>query len=140
MQSAFSVADLDEVFAGRLRRAIFDGLARLDALPRNHSFWSDTNGRPTRYKLGQVLEHWPTEEWACWAYAAMSVMRCDNHFGLPAWRALFGLGRLDPGWPMKAAYHVLACSGYDPGPELVQFLGEIGAPVPAWAAHHKTQE
>src|SRR5262249_33479515 len=38
-------------------QAIIDGFRRLDALPREHSFWDQTNRRPTLGKLREFCEH-----------------------------------------------------------------------------------
>jgi hypothetical protein len=108
VRSAFSTPYLDEGFAGLLREGIVAGLSRLDALPRDDPFWEKTNRRPTLSKLGdlsgRLLARGQTEEWACWAWAAISLMGCCNDgrgsAGLrsPAWR---GAGAFFPCTPLK---------------------------------------
>jgi hypothetical protein len=135
VRSAFSAAHLDQSFASRLREGIFGGLSRLDALPRDDSFWNGTNRRPTLNKIRhlalQMLDGKPKEEGACWALAATSLLWCCNDFGLAGWRGLHELGRLDAAWPILAAYHVWAETGYDAGPSLTAFLHEAGLCVQA---------
>jgi hypothetical protein len=133
VRSAFSGRHLDDAFAGRLRRALYDGLCRLDALPRNDPFWVDTNRRPTLGKIrelaGQLLGRGTADAWACWAFAATSVLWCSNDFGLPGWRGLHTLGLLDMAWPVQAACRLRFDSGFDPGAALASFLVEVGACV-----------
>ncbi len=134
-RSAFSAAHLDQDFAGRLREAILGGLSRLDALPRDDPFWDGTNRRPTISKIRelaeQVLQRGSKEEWACWAWAATELLWCCNDFGLAGWRGLHELGRLEGAWPVLAAFHVWANSGYDTAPLLADFLHETGVGVQA---------
>jgi hypothetical protein len=134
VRSAFSGARLDQGFAGRLREAIFVGLSRLDALPRDDPFWNGTNRRPTLHKIsdlaGQVLERGPKEEWACWAWAATDLLCWGNDFGLAGWRGLHELGLLNGAWPVLAAFHVWGRLGHVPGP-LATWLQEAGVGVQA---------
>jgi hypothetical protein len=136
--SAFSALHLVQPFAGRLREALLDGLRRLDALPRTDPFWDGTNRRPTVYKLRELaertLERGPKEAWACWAYAAISLLWCTNDFGLPGWRGLYELGLLDPSWPIHAAFHVRVSTGHNTAPAIAGFLRAIKEAVPPWAS------
>lgn len=142
-RSAFMGSHLDPGFAARLRRALFDGLVRLDALPRTDPFWEGTNRRPTIGKLRDLAEQSFNEdrgeEWECWAYAAISLLWWDNYFGMAGWLRLHAMGLLDPAWPAQAAFHVRAESGYDTAPSLALFLTGIGAAVPDWARPHQIQ-
>ncbi len=134
-RTTFSVQHLDPGFAARLREAIVDGLYWLDAVPRGDPFWADTNRRPTLSKLfdlaGQAVRQRPTEERACWAYAAVSLSYCCNDFGLPGWQGLHDLRRLEAAWPVEAAFHVYCCSGVVTSPALAGFLAGKGLSVAA---------
>jgi hypothetical protein len=131
VRSAFSTPHLDEDFAGRLREGIVAGLSRLDAFPRDDPFWEKTNRRPTISRLRHLLARGQAEEWACWAWAATSLLWCCNDFGLDGWQGLKELGKLDVAWPIQAAFHVWANSGYDPATALVHFLEGNEVVVPA---------
>jgi hypothetical protein len=135
VRAAFSAPHLDTGFADLLRRAIFDGLSRVDDLRRDDSFWAGSNQRPTIGKVkelaGLVLSCGLKEEWACWAWASTSLLWCSNDFGLPGWRGLHELGKLAAAWPVSAALHVWRSSGLDTTADLVSFLCEAKACVSA---------
>jgi hypothetical protein len=131
--SAFSAPHLDEALTGRLRWRLLDGLRRLDALPRDDPFWQGTNRRPTLGKLRDLAERelhrGPRPAWACWAYAATSVLWCCNDFGLPGWQGLHEQGRLQVAWAVGAAFHVYASSGFDTSSALAGFLSGEGLSI-----------
>src|SRR5262245_57664333 len=61
---------LDGDFIDRIFHAVVAGLYRLDALPRDHPFWENTNRRPTFGKLAEfaeaILRYDPSDHHACW--------------------------------------------------------------------------
>src|SRR3954452_8897397 len=67
------------------RRAIIDGLLRLDRLPRTDPFWKTwANDRATMAKLqeysSRLLDEEPADETALWLSAALRLFYCDNDF------------------------------------------------------------
>ena len=82
-RDAFSGRPLDEAFAGRLRGALYDGLCRLDALPRDDPFWQGGNRRADAL-----------EEAGCGAAGLLAHLRGPGPHGRCCWvvAALLGEG------------------------------------------------
>ena len=102
-------------FYARLQEAIVQALYRLDAFPRSHPFWINTNHKATIHKLqefsGIILEENPEDSPALWCLAALNVLYYSNDFGAKAWERLNKLESLDVRWPIYAAYHVSSMAG-----------------------------
>ncbi|MDD2802349.1 MAG: hypothetical protein PHE96_12925 [Methylococcales bacterium] len=94
-------------FCMKARESIFESLCRLNRLPRSDSFWSNTNFRPTIYKLGDfcrlVLKSNPQDTLALWTIAALDVSNGVDGFGYKQWKVLCDLGNFDVTWPICAA-------------------------------------
>ncbi len=125
-----SCSYLDAGFIDRIVHAVVAGLYRLDALPREHPFWENTNRRPTFGKLAEfaegVLRYDPSDEHACWMLAAADVINGANAFGLEAWWRLHQLGTLDAAWPINAALHLWLQTGKDQLTLLSDLLNSCG--------------
>jgi hypothetical protein len=86
-------------------QAIIDGFRRLDALPREHSFWDQTNRRPTLGKLYQFCDHLlrdnPRDVSALRTGVALQILTFQNF--LPKyWIQLHSLGQVHVSWPIYA--------------------------------------
>ncbi len=111
----------------RARRAILDGLLRLDSLPRSDPLWRPwANDRATLAKLGDYLHRWrqesPADPDAIWLAAALHLYYYDNGFGADSWRALHRLGQFDPAWAIDAAGYVERSSGVPTVAPLIALL------------------
>jgi hypothetical protein len=92
------------------------GLKLLDAIPRDHPFWKNTNKKTTVYKadlwFGQVLEANPDDAEARWILASIGLTGCST--GLEALMAPLVLQ--DPSnlrWLVGATVWVECLSGAD---------------------------
>lgn len=111
------VADLEGFREGATRKqvpqdliclvvqAIIDGFRRLDALPREHSFWDQTNRRPTLGKLHEFCDHLlrenPRDVSAFRTGVALQILTFQN-FDPEYWIQLHSLGPLHVSWPIYA--------------------------------------
>jgi hypothetical protein len=111
------VADLEGFRQGATRKqvprdliclvvqAIIDGFRRLDALPREHPFWNQTNRRPTRGKLREFCDHLlrenPGDVSALRTGVALEIFTFQN-FDPNYWMQLHSLGQLRVSWPIWA--------------------------------------
>lgn len=119
----------DDVRA-RALHAVWDGLERLDALPRSDPFWRGSNGRATVGKLHEfccrLLADDPRDARALWTSAGMELWWCSNEFGMIAWSGLHELELLDPRWPVQAALNLQWSSGVISVRGLASFLDRHG--------------
>jgi hypothetical protein len=81
----------------RLKDAVFDGLKRLNRLPRSDAFWNNSNLRPTAPKLGcycaAILVRQPDDELALLGKAALNLAHAGD-FDVKSWQRLLHLGTL----------------------------------------------
>ena len=130
-----SCVALDAEFIDAIFQAVVTGLYRLDALPRDHPFWENTNRRPTFAKLPEfaeaVLRYDPSDQHACWMLAAADVVNGANAFGLEAWRRLHQLGALEAAWPINATLHLWLQTGKDQLTLLSELLNSCGLQLAA---------
>jgi hypothetical protein len=129
--------DGDDLFS-RIKPAILETLDRLEALPRDHPFWRNTNKRPTIHKLSdfssRILHQNPADEGALWYSAALAVIYCDNGFGSQSWRSLHAIEKLQARWPIEAACLVALTTGVLTIDPLVVLLWELGLQAEGHAA------
>jgi hypothetical protein len=96
-----------EYFCYKGIESIFESLRRLNRLPRNDPFWTNSNRRPTLPKLNDFcrlnFENNPKDTLALWTMAALDVAGGVDGFGSPFWHALHDLGEFDVAWPICAA-------------------------------------
>ena len=96
-----------ELFCAKASASIFECLCQLNHLPRTDPFWTNTNRRPTLYKLNDycrlVLENNPQDTLALWTMAALAVTWGVDGFGYEQWKALHALDNFDVAWPICAA-------------------------------------
>jgi len=87
--------------------AIFRSLQRLNGLPRDDTFWHNSNHRPTIFKLKcfckEVLAEEPRDPVALWTCLALDVFQSANNFGQDQWYALREVGPIDAKQPVYAA-------------------------------------
>jgi len=81
-------------------------LNELNAFDREHPFWTNTNRRPTVFKLEDFAEARltadATDELALWTLAVRDSWCASNDFGSVYWKGLGVLGRLEIRWPIRA--------------------------------------
>jgi hypothetical protein len=127
-QAFASLTRLDgREFSSRVFDAILAGLERMNSLVRTDPFWTNTNRRPTIYKLAEFchieLIRSPNDPNILFAEAVLAVWFGRNDFGQEAWYALSRLPGFDLRWPIYAAVttHLSANSTED---QLAEFLSE----------------
>ena len=85
---------------------IVDGFRKLDALPRQHPFWDQTNRRPTLFKLKLFCEHLlrdnPGDVAALRTALAFGILTFQD-FHPRYWVQLHSIGQLHVSWPIYAA-------------------------------------
>ena len=108
-------ASRDAVPDGFIRlvvQAFVDGFRRLDALPREHPFWDQTNRRPTLGSLREFCDHLlrdnPCDGSALRTAMAIQILTLQN-FDPEYWVQLHALGQLHVSWPIYTA--VLSTGG-----------------------------
>jgi hypothetical protein len=130
-----SYSYLDAGFVDGIFEAVVAGLYRLDALPRDHPFWENTNHRPTFGKLLEfaeaILRYNPSDLHACWMLVASDVFNSANAFGLDGWHRLHRLGALRAAWPISAALYLWTTSGKDQITPLAELLNSCGLQLAA---------
>jgi hypothetical protein len=121
-------------FLDKLRRALVGALIRLDALPRTHSFWKDTNKRPTLGKLQDfsllLLKLDPGDTTALWTLVALGLYGGWKHIGQAWLERLQALGALEPAGAIQAALMTSVWSTYGRR-ELIQLLKRTNLCGPA---------
>jgi len=93
-------------------RAVWEGLQRLDALPRNHLFWSRTNNRATLLKLSDyctlLLKEDPEDEQAIWTSIGLCLLWWINPLrtasGRQLFRSLQEMGKLRAEWLVQIGW------------------------------------
>jgi len=99
-------------FRSRARRALLEGLRRLDALPRDDPFRKDTNLRPTFFKLHdfnrRLRERDPCDEQALWCEIALDQIHGSGYLSVEEWRQLHRCGGLNVRWPIHSAWAIVA--------------------------------
>src|SRR4051794_4919137 len=82
-------AGADE-FIGRVVEALYDGLRRLNGVPRDDPFWESGNRRPTLFKLRdyvyRVTGKNPDDVEALWVQASLYLLHGSTNFGAKQWR------------------------------------------------------
>ncbi len=108
-------------------QGIVDGFRRLDALPREHPFWDQSNRRPTHYKLlefsDHVLQDDPRDVSALRTAIAVQILNYQN-FDPRYWAQLHSAGQLHVSWPIYAAL-LLGADGFQ-ARNLARFLKAAG--------------
>jgi hypothetical protein len=93
-------------FIGVVAQGIVDGLRRLDALPRDHPFWDQSNRRPTLGKLKEfsdyLLRNNPRDLSALHTAIAYEILTFQN-FQPKYWIQLHAEGKLHISWPIYTA-------------------------------------
>src|SRR5438045_2824610 len=86
-------------FPSRAKRALLEGLLRLDRLPRDDPFWHNSNRRATFFKLQdfnrRLVEQDPCDEQALWCQIALAQKDSSGYLSAEAWGQLHRCGKLD---------------------------------------------
>ena len=93
-------------FRAKVGEVIWVALNELNALDRSHVLWTNTNRRPTIYKLpdfanSRLATH-PEDRLALWTLAVLATFHGSNDFGSEYWKRLWKIGGLDIRWPIRA--------------------------------------
>lgn len=94
-------------FLTRVVEALYDQLKRLNDVPRDDPFWTNSTLRPTLYKLRDfnagLYQKNPDDIGTLWAQAAMYLVHGSSNFGAKQWRRLHYNKTFDISWPILAA-------------------------------------
>jgi hypothetical protein len=115
-------------FVDRIVEALLSSLKRLNAVPREDTFWGDRTKSPTFYKLRdfntRILQKDPNDVGALWAQAAMNLVHGSGNFGAKQWRRLHYVGEFEISWPILAAL-VTELTGDPTIDQLVELIDRI---------------
>ena len=120
-------AGADE-FVEKVIEALYEGLKRLNAVPRDDPFWESGNRRPTLFKLRdynyRVTSKNPDDVGALWVQASLYLLHGSTNFGAKQWRRLHYNKRFDVSWPVMAAL-ITELNSSPTGNELVELIDRI---------------
>jgi len=106
-------------FRVKVGEVIWEALNQLNLLDRSHKFWTNTNRRPTIYKLNDFslmrLDEDMKDQSALWTLAALDTFHGSNDFGTEYWQQLWNLRELDIHWPVRAGLWHQMMLGYGGG-------------------------
>ena len=122
-------------FRVKVGEVIWVALNELNALDRSHVLWTNTNRRPTVYKLSgfanMLLATNPEDRLALWTLAVLDTFQTSNDFGSEYWKRLWKLGGLDIRWPIRAGlwHEMMVNFG---GRLMADLILDMGAQAAAW--------
>lgn len=95
-------------FRVKVGEVIWAALNELNALDRSHDIWTNTNHRPTVYKLPDFarmrLAANSKDPLALRTLAVLATFHGSNDFGSDYWKQLWQGGDLDIRWPIRAGF------------------------------------
>jgi len=130
----------------RCLRAIRDGLRRLDALPREDSFWYPSNKAPTIFKLSEfstlLLSTDAEDVDALWLRVALDLWHGCNDAGLSSLKRIHDVKpeEFEVEWPIESAYILYSESGINTLEACSTMLFQLGLRQSASEYLHKTLE